>query len=134
MDEYQDKTLIVYRVRSGYRAVIHYMIQDEGSAESEYCQEEMRDMFAGICVKEFILFFGERLQYYITEESENGAWPTRSNSIAASDMEQDDFESRYTVLNDIMIGKTLHDYDTVNDLMMQYYRQDFMVDHLFKLR
>ncbi len=134
MDEYQDKTLIEYRVRSGYRAVIHYMIQDEGSTESEYCQEEMRDMFAGICVKEFILFFGERLQYYITEESENGAWPTRSNSIAASDMEQDDFESRYTVLNDIMIGKTLHDYDTVNDLMMQYYRQDFMVDHLFKLR
>ena len=91
-------------------------------------------MFGGICVKEFILFFGERLQYYITEESENGSRPTRSNSIAASDMEPEDFESRYTILNDIMIGKTLHDYDTVNDLMMQYYRQDFVVDHLFKLR
>ncbi len=134
MDEFQDKTLIEYRVKPGCRAVIHYMIQDEGAAEGEYCQEEMRDMFGGICVKEFILFFGERLQYYITEESENGSRPTRSNSIAASDMEPEDFESRYTILNDIMIGKTLHDYDTVNDLMMQYYRQDFVVDHLFKLR
>ena len=91
-------------------------------------------MFAGICVKEFVVFFGERLQYYITEESENGSRPTRSNSISVSDVEQDDFESRFTVLNDIMIGKTLHDYDTVNSLLLQYYRQDFLVDSLFKLR
>ena len=33
-----------------------------------------------------------------------------------------------------MIGKTLHDYDTVNDLLLQYYRQEFVVDSLFKLR
>lgn len=134
MEEYQDKTIIEYRARPGSRAVIHYMIQDEESAESEYCTEEMRDMFEGICVKEFVLFFGERLQYYITEESEKGSQPTRSNSISTSDMDQDGFESRFTLLNDIMIGKTLHDYDTVNDLLMQYYRQDFVVDCLFKMR
>lgn len=134
MDEYQDKTIIEYRTRLGSRAVIHYMIQDEESAEGEYCTEEMRDMFEGICVKEFVLFFGERLQYYITEESEKGSQPTRSNSISTSDMDQDGFESRFTLLNDIMIGKTLHDYDTVNDLLMQYYRQDFVVDCLFKMR
>lgn len=134
MDEYQDKTIIEYRTRPGCRAVIHYMIQDEGSAGGEYCTEEMRDMFAGICVKEFVVFFGERLQYYITEESEKSSQPTRSNSITASDLEQDDFESRFTVLNDIMIGKTLHDYDTVNDLLLQYYKQEFMVDSLFRLR
>lgn len=134
MDEYQDKTIVEYRARPGCRAVIHYMIQDEGSEDGAYCTEEMRDMFAGICVKEFVVFFGERLQYYITEESENGSRPTRSNSISVSDVEQDDFESRFTVLNDIMIGKTLHDYDTVNSLLLQYYRQDFLVDSLFKLR
>ncbi len=134
MDEYQDKTLIEYRAAPGCRAMIHYMIQDEGSPESEYCTEEMRDMFAGICVKEFVLFFGERLQYYITEESGNSSQPTRSNSITASEIEPEDFESRFTVLNDIMIGKTLHDYDTVNDLLQQYYRQDFVVENLFRLR
>lgn len=134
MDEYRDKTLIEYRVRPGCRAVIHYMIQDEESPKNEYQKEEMRDMFAGICVKEFILFFGERLQYYITEESEGESSPTRSNSITAGDLDQDDFESRFTLLNDIMIGKTLHDYDTVNHLLLQYYRQDFVVDSLFKLR
>ena len=134
MDEYQDKTIIEYRVRPGGRAVIHYMVQDEGCSESEYRSEEMRDMFEGICVKEFVLFFGERLQYYITEESESGSQPTRSNSISISEPDQDDFESRFTLLNDIMIGKTLHDYDTVNKLLQQYYRQDFVVDNLFRIR
>ena len=36
-------------------------------AGEEYIKEEMKDMFGGICVKQFILFFGEHLQYYITE-------------------------------------------------------------------
>ena len=134
MDEYQDKTIIEYRAKPGNRAVIHYMIQDEESTGEEYCTEEMRDMFEGICVKEFVLFFGERLQYYITEESEKGSQPTRSNSISTGEMDQDDFENRFTLLNDIMIGKTLHDYDTVNNLMRQYYRQEFVVDSLFRLR
>ena len=134
MDEYQDKTIIEYRAGQGSRAVIHYMIQDEESREGEYRREEMRDMFAGICVKEFVLFFGEHLQYYITEESEGGSQPTRSNSISTSDPGQEDFESRFTMLNDIMIGKTLHDYDTVNNVLYQYYRQDFVVDTLFRIR
>lgn len=134
MDEYQDKTMIEYRAKPGSRAVIHYVIQGEDSAESGYRKEEMRDMFEGICVKEFILFFGERLQFYITEESEGGEQLTKSGTINKSDIGQDNFESRFTVLNDIMIGKTLHDYDTVDDLLREYYRKDYVVDRVFRLR
>lgn len=134
MDEYQDKTMIEYRAKPGSRAVIHYVIQGEGSTENEYCKEEMKDMFAGICVKEFILFFGERLQFYITEESEGSEQLTKSGTINKSDIGQESFESRFTVLNDIMIGKTLHDYDTVDGLLREYYRQDYMVDHIFHIR
>ena len=81
--------------------------------------EEMKDMFAGICVKEFILFFGERLQFYITEDSGSGEQLTKSGAVNKSDIGQDSFESRFTVLNDIMIGRTLHDYDTVGDLLRE---------------
>lgn len=134
IDEYQDKTMIEYRAKPGCRAVIHYVIQSGDSTENEYCKEEMKDMFAGICVKEFILFFGERLQFYITEESEGGEQLTKSGTINKSDIGQENFESRFTVLNDIMIGKTLHDYDTVDGLLREYYRQDYMVDRLFRIR
>ncbi len=133
MDAYQDKTMVEYHAKPGSRAVIHYVIQREGG-ENEYCQEEMKDMFAGICVKEFVLFFGERLQFYITEETEGGEQLTRSGTINKSDAGQEGFESRFSMLNDIMIGKNLQDYDTVNHLLLEYYRQDFMVDKIFRIR
>lgn len=134
MDDYQDKTMIEYRAKPGCRVMLHYMIQNDDGVENEYCQEEMKDMFAGICVKEFVLFFGERLQFYITEETEGAEQLTKSGTINKSDIGQEDFESRFMMLNDIMIGKTLHDYSTVDNLMRAYYRQDYMADNLFRLR
>ncbi|MBD5476432.1 MAG: hypothetical protein HDR17_10730 [Lachnospiraceae bacterium] len=134
MDAYQDKTMVEYRAKAGSRAVIHYVIQSENSTENEYRKEEMKNMFGGICVKEFILFFGERLQFYITEEMDGNEQLTKSGTINKSDIGQDNFESRFTVLNDIMIGKTLHDYDTVDDLLREYYRQDYMTDEVFCIR
>ena len=134
MDEYRDKTIIEHRVKPGCRAVIHYVIQRDESEQNEYCREVMRDMYEGICVKEFILFFGEKLQYYITEESENGEQLAGSGAINKSDIEQDNFESRFTMLNDIMIGMTLHDYDTADQLLLEYYRKEHMVKAIFQMR
>lgn len=134
MDAYLDKTIVEYRAAPGCRAVIHYVIQNESNAENEYCKEEMKDMFGGICVKEFILFFGERLQFYITEETEGGEQLTKSGTISKSDIGQESPESRFSLLNDIMIGKNLQDYDTVDHLLQEYYRQDFMVDRVFRMK
>lgn len=131
---YLDKTMVEYRTKPGARVMIHYLIQDEGSEEQEYTHEEMQDMFGGICVKEFILFFGEKLQYYITEESDTGEQITQSDSISKSDAGQEDPEGRFQILNDLMIGKTLHDYDTVSDLLLEYFKQDHMVEQIFSLR
>lgn len=134
MDEYMDKTMVEYRAKPGNKAVIHYVIQSEGGAENEYCKEEMKDMFAGICVKEFILFFGERLQFYITEETDGNEQLTKSGTINKSDAGEENYGSRFSMLNDIMIGKNLQDYDTVNHLLHEYYKQDFMVDKIFRLK
>lgn len=131
---YLDKTMVEYRSASGSRVMIHYLIQDEGESEKEYTHEEMRNMFGGICVKEFILFFGEKLQYYITEESASGEQLTASNAISRSDAGEESTEGRFSLLNDIMIGKTLHDYDTVSDLLSEYFRQDHMVEQIFTPR
>lgn len=131
---YLDKTMVEYRSESGARVMIHYLIQDEGESGQEYTHEEMPNMFGGICVKEFILFFGEKLQYYITEESATGEQLTESNSISRSDAGEEGTEGRFNILNDIMIGKTLHDYDTVSDLLQEYFRQDHMVEQIFTQR
>ena len=94
----------------------------------------MKDMFSGICVKEFILFFGERLQYYITEDADGKEQVTQSGAISKSDSRDDvKCASRFSLLNDIMLGKTMQDYDTVDKLLVEYYKKDFMVDKLFTI-
>ena len=91
-------------------------------------------MFGGICVKEFILFFGERLQYYITEEADGKEQVTESGTISKSDSSsQIHAGSRFNLLNGIMIGRTLQDYDTVNTLLEEYYKKDFMTGKLFTI-
>lgn len=134
LESFLDKSILEYRAKPGHKAVIHFLIQKEDGGEQKYCTEEMRDVFAGICVKEFILFFGEKLQYYITEEEDGKEQLTESGTISRNDTGNNAAESRFGMLNDIMIGKTLQDYDTVDRLLEEYYKKDFMVDKLFTMR
>ena len=61
-----DKTIVEYRVSPGARAVIYYSLLHEDGECGEYRSEYMKEV-CGLCFAEFVLFFGERLQYYIVE-------------------------------------------------------------------
>ena len=127
---YNDKTIVEYRTNPGMRVKLHYII--EGDEEEEnYHTEEMRNMYGGIFSKEFILFFGENLQYYITEEDAGHEELTFSDAISISDVVSDGRESRYGLLNDMVVSKTLQDDDTLMELMEEYVRDECFTDRVF---
>ena len=133
MRQFADKTMIEYKVKEGCKAMIHYVIEKDEPSSGEYIREEMQDMFGGVCVKQFVLFFGERLQYYITEtepETENEQL-TESGTLSRNDTDRDQKESRYSLINDIAVGRTLHDYDTMEKLLQEYYEREYQVRELF---
>ena len=103
------------------------------NAQGEYVKEEMQDMFGGICVKQFILFFGEHLQYYITETEDGKGHLTESGSCSRNDTGMEQSENRYNLLNDIAIGRNLHDYDTMEKLLKEYFEQDYLARELFSI-
>ena len=89
----------------------------------------------------FILFFGEQLQYYITEETSDSGNDeneqaaeqlTQSGTISNSDINQNNEMSRYDLINDLMIGMTLQDYSTADRLLMEYSRRRYMGRYLFQ--
>ncbi len=135
MEQIMDKTILEYRAAQGRRVAIHYLLQREDADNAQYCTEDMREVFAGIWVKEFVLFFGERLQYYITEEADGVEQLTVSGTLGRKENSDGTTQGgRFRLLNDIMIGKTLQDYDTVDQLLEEYYRKDFLVEKLFTPR
>ncbi len=133
LQEMGDKTIIEYRVRPGAKAKIYYvMLHDNGEAE-EYLSEYMWDVAGGVCMKEFVLFFGETLQYYIMEEADGQEQLTESGTVQMSDIRNTVDTSRYGLINDMVISKTLQDYDTLDGLLEEYYRKDYYNERLFRL-
>lgn len=128
-----DKTMIEYRTKPGSRVVIHYIIERGKYTESDYREEEMRDMYGGIYVKAFILFFGEKLQYYITEETDGEKLFTQSASVTRGDVLYGEEENRFELINDIAAAGVLHDYDTLDRLLENYYKKAYMVSRMFRL-
>ncbi|MCR5404543.1 MAG: DUF5717 family protein [Butyrivibrio sp.] len=130
MVQFIDKTMLEYRTTPGARCSVHYRLDNDSS--NEYRTAAMREMYEGIFVSEFILFFGERMQYYITEDSSETGSHTESGMIQKSDILSEQSGSRYSLINDIMIGETLQDYDTTLSLIGEYYRKSCICDVLFK--
>ncbi len=91
-------------------------------------------MYAGVFFKELVLFFGESLQYYITEEQGGEEQLTESGTLQKSDIRGSEADSRYHLVNDIIISKTLQDFDTMDHLLEEYYRKEFLNGRLFELK
>lgn len=132
--ELADKTIIEYRAAPGSKACIHYVMLYENGESDTYRAEYMRDVYGGVCFKEFILFFGENLQYYITEERNGEEQLTESGTIQSSDATGNAEAGRYQLLNDIMLSRALEDYDTMDDLLEEFYRKEFLNGQLFCIK
>ena len=109
------------------------MIEKNESSHNEYSREEMKNMYNGIFVKQFVLFFGERLQYYIVENNEDGEQLTESGTVTCSDMAHKGSVSKYDLINDIAIARTLGDNDTMYNLLLEYFKQEHLLTEIFRM-
>lgn len=132
--EMGDKNIVEYRTRPGGKAKIHYVLVDENGEANEYTVEYMTEVYAGVCFREFILFFGETLQYYITEEYGCEEQLTESGNIQMSDTGNEYHNNRYEMINDMMIAKSLQDYDTLDKLLEEYFKREYWNTQMFHLQ
>jgi len=79
------------------------------------------------------MFFGEEIQYYISEEYGNEVEVTESNRIVNNDVYNKHDESRYTLLNQMLISYTLQEEEELHQAMKQYAGLDEMTQKVFKL-
>ncbi len=131
---FADKTIIEYKANPQSRVILHYVLEGQEEGEELYKKEEMRNMYGGIYTKEFILFFGENLQYYITEMNGEKEKLTESNSVSIADVISDNKEARFDLLNDMVVAQTLQDEDSLLKLMDKYAQTDYVVKEIFTIR
>ena len=123
-----DKTVVEYRTDPAHRVVIHYAMEDS----NDFVAMDMKNVSEGIYVKNFILFYGEQLQYYITEESESGETVTESCCIEGSMVSRERPEGRYEMLNEMLACRQLHDTKSLDKQLHIYGVDNVVVGQLFK--
>lgn len=134
VEQLEDKVIVEYKANPQSKARIHYLVVQEDGQDGEYISEYMQEVYGGVYIKEFILFFGESLQYYIVEEGPEQEELTESGTTQKSDIHSGDSTGIYNLINDIVISRSLQDYDTMDNLLEEYYRKGYMCEELFQLQ
>lgn len=125
-----DKAFLQYESTPGAHVVLHYSRDEDGE---EFNSEDMVEMYDGIYVKAFVIFFGELIRYYITEEHDNSIEVKESNRLTCNNIPGNNDHSRYNLINEMIISDTLSDETTLKSNIDEYKRLDAATKQLFKL-
>lgn len=127
-DKINSSCLVEYISNPSQRVFIHYRKE----SQEEYTREEMKDMFLGIHVKDFILFADESLPYYISEGEDSQAVITESGSLRTDAVVSGEEDSPYEQINFIAAALEMNDYESVREGILNYERNRHLVNKLFK--
>ncbi|MBR5126818.1 MAG: hypothetical protein IKU69_00135 [Roseburia sp.] len=125
----QDKYFVTYHTVPGTHVEISYYMNDEKLHE-----EEMTEVYDGIFVKEFMLLFGEKLSYYISERDEEGERNiTESGQLENFEMEADDRQGCYPMINNMLRSAAVQDEEHLAKQMQEYRSKKQSTEILFKV-
>ncbi len=130
----EDKYFVEYRTMPGRNVQLHYQLREAGRPEGSWVSERMPEAYDGIYVREFTLFYRDRLAYYVTETEDNGDEVRGEKTEAVQDsVFLSCKKDRYHMINDMLICWDLSDSLTYRELEEDYQLQEAMAQAFFPL-
>lgn len=124
-----DKFYIEHHMKPGIYAKLHYKCNGDS-----YHEEELKEVYDGIYVKEILLFFGDKVAYYITEMSTK----MEQKVLISGQLENQDVcinqdKNRYAMLNEMAFNLTLQELDGLKQTMQEYHKKKNGTEAMFTL-
>ena len=94
--------------------------------------DELTEMYDGIYVKDFILFFGEKVQYYILESQTADGQIGASGCLGNGDIMEEGSGDRYAWLNEMLLARTLDDREKLAGKMKRYYGMTKVTEEAYR--
>ena len=131
----EDKYFVEYRGNPAHRVVIHYVIESLREKNCSYVAERIYPSEPGVFVKEFTLFFGERLTWFVTETGENGEEAsTPDRSYTEEREERMVTGTKYADIYEMARALSQRNLPALEEQMIGYGKKNFMVETLFSLK
>ena len=139
MLKFTDLSFVEYKGRPTSRVIIHYCIEHENGMETEYRKEEMDNLYAGIFVRKLILFSGDEIKYYITEENGNREQLTQSSVLKKETGEENESKAfmnpsapwRYSLLDRAAKEKMQGNLEACGERIYEYLQTDYLTRMMF---
>ena len=128
MYQVDDRVFVEEKYPADSKVTIYYRL----SGMEEWKCEPMRNMYQGIYVKEFLLFYGEKLEYRLVCERKGKKTESELKTIYMT-QSQSDGRSRYQMLNRILAAKTIGNREETEKALRQYLEKDALVKACFSL-
>lgn len=125
-----DKTYVEYTTDPKKQVFLHYSLLKDATGD-DYITERLPNTFMGIHCKEFILFYHEIMQYYITEEYKEDVNVTESFQICC-EKDATEEESKYNQINLILMAEEMQEESTLTDMMEHFIKMDFTISQCFE--
>ncbi|MBO4337098.1 MAG: hypothetical protein J5842_03405 [Lachnospiraceae bacterium] len=127
---FASKTYLVYRSAPGHKVTVSYL---EGEAGQEsYQVRTLPELCPGYYVREFLLFYGEELHYYIQEEKEGGMVLTESGHIDAEDRKVKKTGGRFEMLDAMAMSRAMDDEQGAFNCACEYLEYEKLVDEFLR--
>ena len=102
--------------------------------ETEWINEPMRHILGGIFIRTFRLFAGEKIEYYISEQDENGEKTGEKHLLQREEAMDAWPETGVELLNRMNHAIQTEDSQAVNEMICSYERINEMTEQLFELK
>ncbi|MCI2049329.1 MAG: DUF5717 family protein [Lachnospiraceae bacterium] len=130
LQEYADQTMLQFRGRAKANVLLHYTVDRESSLREDYRTVAMKEMYDGVYVTGMVLFFGEQVRYFITDDVEQKN-TVESGTFGQDTRIQDEGGDRFALINRVSMYTALKKYDEALDILEDYDRKAYMVNTLF---
>ena len=100
--------------------------------EESYQVRPLIEMCPGYYVREFILFYGEDMHYYIQEEKEGGMVLTESGHIDAEDRGVKRTGGRFEMLDSMAMNRVMGENEEVRRVAGEYLEYEKLVKQLLQ--
>ncbi len=134
LQAYADETLVEYRSPEGELPsgkVLYHYAMERGGVRDPYAAREMKEMYEGVYVTGFLLFFGEQMHYYITDDAAEKNI-VESGTVGQDARNQSAGQDRFDVINEIAMLAAMGRDTEVLSKLEQYSRKSYLVSRLFQ--
>lgn len=128
----EDKLFVQEQLHPDTRVILHYRRQEAGEEPGDWVSEPMRNMYEGIFVKEFLLFYGETLVWYLSVLEDGEIRRTEEQTCTMTEPDTAG-TTKYSLLNRMLEARARKDHKGWKEAAEKYRQQDLCTEELLEL-